>query len=203
MSTPKVAIVIYSTWGHITKMAEAVKTGVEGAGGSVTIFQIPETLPEAVLQKMYAAPKPDYEIITPEKLATFDAFIIGIPTRYGSLPAQWKAFWDSTGGLWASGGLYGKYAGVFVSTGNPGGGQEATVQAVLSTFAHHGVLYVPLGYAKAFPQLTNLSEVRGGSPWGAGTFSAADGSRQPTALELELAGIQGKVFWETVSRVKF
>jgi NAD(P)H dehydrogenase (quinone) len=203
MSAPKVAIVIYSTWGHITKLAESVKAGVESAGGSATILQIPETLPQEVLTKMYAAPKPDYEIITPEKLATFDAFLIGIPTRYGSLPAQWKAFWDSTGGLWASGALYGKYAGVFVSTGNPGGGQEATVQSVLSTFAHHGVLYVPLGYAKAFPQLTNLSEVRGGSPWGAGTFSAADGSRQPTALELELASIQGKTFWETVSRVKF
>ena len=59
------------------------------------------------------------------------------------------------------GSLYGKYAGVFVSTGNQGGGQEATVQSVLSTLTHHGVLFVPLGYAKA-PQLTNLSEVRGG-----------------------------------------
>ena len=129
---------------------------------------------------MHAAPKPNYEIITPAKLATFDAFIIGIPTRYGSMPAQWKvcppmhhfivisllntrqAFWDATGQLWANGSLHGKYAGVFVSTGNPGGGQEATVQAVLSTFAHHGVIFVPLGYAKAFPQLTNLTEVRGG-----------------------------------------
>ena len=52
--------------------------------------RIPETLPQEVLTKLYAAPKPDYEIITPDKLATFDAFILGIPTRYGSLPAQWK-----------------------------------------------------------------------------------------------------------------
>ncbi|KAF7292123.1 flavoprotein [Mycena indigotica] len=200
---PKVAIVIYSMYGHITKMAEAVKAGVEQAGGSVTIYQIPETLPQEVLTKMYAAPKPAYPIITPDELATFDAFILGIPTRYGNLPAQWKAFWDATGQLWSTGKLWGKYAGAFVSTAGPGGGQEVTIQNTISTLTHHGVIYVPLGYAKAFGQLTGLTEVHGGSPWGAGTFAASDGSRQPTALELEIATIQGKAFYETVSKVAF
>ena len=62
---------------------------------------------------------------------------------------------------------------------------------------------MPLGYAHAFAQLSNLTEARGGSPWGAGTFSAGDGSRQPSALELEVAGIQGKMFYETVAKVSF
>jgi hypothetical protein len=61
----------------------------------------------------------------------------------------------------------------------------------MSTFVHHGLIFVPLGYAPAFQQLTNLSEVHGGSPWGAGTFAGTDGSRQPSALELEVAEIQG------------
>lgn len=87
-----------------------------------------------------------------------------------------------------------------MSTGTPGGGQESTAIAAMSTLTHHGIIYVPLGYAKTFPQLTNLSEVRGGSPWGAGTFAAADGSRQPSALELELATIQGENFYQTVSK---
>ena len=39
-----------------------------------------------------------------------------------------------------------------------------------------------------------------GSPWGAGTFASADGSRQPTTLELEVAEIQGKAFYEHVAR---
>ena len=94
----------------------------------------------------------------------------------------------------------------------------------MSTLAHHGVIYVPFGYSHAFSQITNLDQVHGGkqiyfianpfwldmlplhfpgSPWGAGTFSAADGSRQPTPLELEIAQIHGKMFWETVSKVKF
>ncbi|KAJ3551168.1 hypothetical protein NM688_g4869 [Phlebia brevispora] len=123
MSSPKIAIVIYSMYGHIAKLAESVKAGVEGAGGSVTIYQIAETLPQEVLEKMHAPSKPNYPILEPAKLAEFDAFILGIPTRYGNFPAQWKAFWDATGALWAQGALAGKYASVFVSTGTLGGGQ--------------------------------------------------------------------------------
>ncbi|KAG1889673.1 flavoprotein-like protein [Suillus fuscotomentosus] len=203
MSSPKVAIIIYSMYGHIAKLAEAVKAGVESAGGSVTIYQIAETLPEEVLVKMHAAPKPSYPILAPSELASFDAFIFGVPTRYGNFPAQWKAFWDATGGLWLSGALAGKFASVFVSTGTPGGGQEATIINSLSTLAHHGIIYVPLGYKNTFAQLANMTEVRGGSPWGAGTYAGPDGSRQPSALELELGTLQGKGFWEIVSKYKF
>jgi NAD(P)H dehydrogenase (quinone) len=111
--------------------------------------------------------------ITPAKLEEYDAFLLGIPTRYGNFPAQWKAFWDQTGAQWQSGGYYGKYAGVFISTASQGGGQESTALATMSTFAHHGICYVPLGYATAFAILTNMEEVRGGSPWGAGTFAVS------------------------------
>ncbi|KAJ7459251.1 flavoprotein-like protein [Mycena latifolia] len=202
-SGPKIAIVVYTMYGHIAKMAEAVKRGIEQAGGAATIFQVAETLPQEVLTKMHAPAKPAYPLITPDALAAHDAYLMGIPTRFGNFPAQWKAFWDSTSSLWATGGLAGKYAGAFVSSAGPGGGQESTVLATLSTLVHHGVLYVPLGYAPAFAQLTNLSEVHGGSPWGAGTFAASDGSRQPSALELEIAEIQGKTFYGVVSKVAF
>lgn len=121
---------------------------------------------------MHAPPKPtDIPVMDAATLATYDAFLFGIPTRYGNFPAQWKAFWDTTSGQWATGGYWGKYAGVFVSSASPGGGQESTVIASLSTLAHHGIIYVPLGYKTTFPILTNMSEVRGGSPWGAGTFA--------------------------------
>lgn len=142
-------------------------------------------------------------VITAEILKSYDAFLIGIPTRYGNFPGQWKAFWDTTGGLWATGGLWGKYAGLFVSTAGPGGGQESTAIAAMSTFAHHGVIYVPFGYAKAFGQLSNLEEVHGGSPWGAGTFASSDGSRQPSPLEIEIAEIQGESFGEALNKVSF
>jgi NAD(P)H dehydrogenase (quinone) len=126
---------------------------------------------------MYAPPK-DTSITTlsdPKELLQYDAFLLGIPTRFGNFPAQWKTFWDKTGGIWQTGGYQGKYAGVFITNGTLGGGQESTALATMSTLAHHGIIYVPLGYANAFTQLANLSEVHGGSPWGAGSFSVSFG----------------------------
>jgi len=200
---PKVAIVYYSMYGHIAKLAEAEKEGLKKVGIEADFYQIPETLPQEVLAKMHAPPKSDIPVITPAILEGYDAFLCGIPTRYGNFPAQWKTFWDSTGQQWAGGKFWGKYAGTFVSTAGGGGGQESTNIAAMSTFAHHGIIYVPLGYATAFAQITNLSEVHGGSPWGAGTFAGGDGSRQPSALELEIATIHGESFGKAVSKVNF
>lgn len=199
---PKIAIIIYTMYGHIGIMAETAKKGIESAGGSAQIYQVPETLPEEVLAKMHAAPKPDYPIASAATLEEYDAFLFGIPTRFGNFPAQFKAFWDATGGLWAKGTLYGKVAGVFVSTGTPGGGQETTVMNSLSVLFHHGIIFVPLGYGGAFPLLTNFDEVHGGSPYGAGTLAGADGSRKPNKTELGLAEFQGKAFYEAVSKLK-
>lgn len=124
---------------------------------------------------MYAPPK-DTSIPTltdPKTLEQYDAFLFGIPTRYGNYPAQFKTFWDKTGGQWQNGSYWGKYAGLFISTSTPGGGQESTAIAAMSTFAHHGMIYVPLGYKTTFALLAELQEVRGGSPWGAGTFAVS------------------------------
>lgn len=197
---PKVAIIIYTAYGHITTLAEAEKKGIESAGGSADIYQIPETLSEDILKMIHAAPKPDYPIASAETLTQYDAFLFGIPTRFGNFPAQWKAFWDSTGGLWASGALFQKLAGVFVATSTPGGGQEVTILNSLSTLAHHGIIYIPLGYGPTFPLLTTFDEIHGGSPWGAGTFAGADGSKTPNKTELAIAESQGKTFYEAVSK---
>lgn len=197
---PKIAIVYYSMYGHILKLAEAEKKGIESAGGSVDLFQVAETLPEEVLTKMHAPPKAEYPTIDPVGLAKYDAVLFGIPTRYGNFPAQLKTFFDHAGQVWAQGLWHGKMVGVFISTAGLGGGQESTAIAAMSTFVHQGMIFVPLGYAKAFGQITNLDSAHGSSPWGAGTLSGADGSRQPSALELEIAEIQGKSFYETVAK---
>lgn len=145
--------------------------------------RITETLPEEILGLLKAPPKPAYPTIVAADLTQYDAFMFGIPTRYGNMPGQWKvkslvvhlndlraathttrlqAFWDSTGAVWAAGGLVGKYAGVFVSTGTQGGGQEATIMNTMSTLVHHGLVFVPIGYGDAFPILSSLEEIRGG-----------------------------------------
>ncbi|KIW04145.1 NAD(P)H:quinone oxidoreductase, type IV [Verruconis gallopava] len=200
---PKIAIVFYSMYGHIRQLAEAEKKGIEAAGGSATLFQVKETLPDDVLEKMGALNAKDTSIPVlddPKDLLEYDAFLFGIPTRFGNFSAQWKTFWDKTGQIWATGGYWGKYAGLFVSSGTPGGGQESTALAAMSTLAHHGLIYVPLGYKTVFPKLANFDEPHGGSPWGAGTFAGADGSRKPTQLELSIAEEQGKAFYGAVSK---
>lgn len=197
---PKIAIVYYSTYGHIRTTAHAVQKGVEAAGGKADVFQVPETLSSEVLSKMGAPPKSDDPVVTGADVTQYDGILFGVPTRFGTLPAQWKAWWDATGGLWASGAFAGKFAGFFVSTSTPGGGQETTISNSLSVLVHHGFIFVPLGYASAFPLLTNLDEVHGGSPWGAGTYAGPDGSRKPSKLELEIAETQGKTFYETVAK---
>ncbi|RLN38118.1 hypothetical protein BBJ28_00009965 [Nothophytophthora sp. Chile5] len=189
----KLVIVYYSMYGHIAKMAESVKAGVESVGGvTAELYQIQETLPEEVLGKMHAAPKKDHPVATPDVLKDADGILFGIPTRFGSMPAQVKALFDSCGGLWASGALVGKPAGIFFSTGTQGGGQETTAFTSLTFLTHHGMTFVPLGYRS--PLLFNMDETHGGSPWGAGTFAGADGSRQPTKLELDVAKAQGEAF---------
>lgn len=199
---PKIAIVFYSMYGHIRQLAEAEKKGIEKAGGTADIYQLPETLAPEVLEKMHAPPKDaDIPILeSPDQLEQYDGFLMGIPTRYGNFPAQWKTFWDRTGKQWSSGGFFHKYAGLFISTGSLGGGQESTAIAAMSTLAHHGVIYVPLGYAKTFSLMADLSEVHGGGPWGAGTFAGVDGSRQPSARELDIAQAQGELFYQVVAR---
>ncbi|KAJ9152065.1 Minor allergen Alt a 7 [Pleurostoma richardsiae] len=199
---PKIAIVYYSMYGHIKQLADAELEGIKKAGGSADVYQIPETLPEEVLAKMYAPPKPtDIPVLEdPATLEQYDGILFGIPTRYGTFPAQWKTFWDKTGKQWSTGGFWGKMAGIFVSTASMGGGQESTAINAISTLAHHGIIYVPFGYTKAFGILTDLTEARGGSPWGAGTFAGADGSRQPSAKELEIARLQGEAFYGAVAK---
>ncbi|KAL8873977.1 MAG: hypothetical protein Q9174_000631 [Haloplaca sp. 1 TL-2023] len=191
----------YSMYGHVKKLADAELEGIKSAGGTADVYQVEETLSQEVLTKMHAPPKESsIPTITPAKLEEYDGFLFGIPTRYGNFPAQWKAFFDQTGKQWQQGSYYGKFVSVFVSTASLGGGQESTAMSAMSTLVHHGMTFVPLGYKNLFGQLTNLTEVHGGSPWGAGTFAGPDGSRQPTPLELEIATGQGKAFYEMVAK---
>ncbi|ORY94823.1 NAD(P)H:quinone oxidoreductase, type IV [Syncephalastrum racemosum] len=193
----KVYIIIYTLYHHIYTLAKDVQKGLEASGVEAKIFQVPETLPEEVLTKMHAPPKPDVPIITVDDLKEADGFLFGIPTRFGIMPAQMKAFLDATGGLWASGGLAGKFAGTFFSTASQHGGQETTAFTAVTYFAHHGMIYVPLGFAN--PHLFDNSEVVGGSAYGAGTVANGDGSRQPTEKELAIAVTQGENFGKVVS----
>ncbi|KAJ1848629.1 flavodoxin-like fold protein, partial [Coemansia sp. RSA 2703] len=190
---PKIFVLYYSTYGHVHTVAQAITKGLLKSNTvDAELYQIPETLPADVLEKMHAAPKSPVPVITPEKLAEADGFLLGFPTRFGVAPAQVKAFFDATGQLWSQGAFVGKPAGLFFSTGSQHGGQESTAFSFLSHFAHHGIIFVPLGYAS--PLMFDNESVMGGSAWGSGTVAGPDGSLQPTQKELEIAETQGENF---------
>jgi len=150
---------------------------------------VPETLPADVARKHGVKLDQPAPVALPAELGDYDAIIFGTPTRFGNMAAQMRNFLDQTGGLWAQGGLVGKVGSVFTSTGT-GAGNESTVISFVNTLMHHGMIYVGLPYA--CPELGDISEVKGGSPWGAATIAGADGSRQPSAKELAQARFQGR-----------
>ncbi|KAL9296438.1 hypothetical protein ACSQ67_022334 [Phaseolus vulgaris] len=188
----KVFIVFYSTYGHVESLARSLKKGVDSIEGvEGVLYRVVETLPKEVLQQMKAPEKDDtVPLISADKLVEADGLLFGFPTRYGSMAAQMKAFFDSTGQLWKEQKLAGVPAGFFVSTGTQGGGQETTAWTAITQLVHHGMLYVPIGYTFG-AGMFEMDSIRGGSPYGAGVF-AGDGSRQASQTELALAEYQGK-----------
>jgi NAD(P)H dehydrogenase (quinone) len=185
----KVLVLYYSSYGHIETMAGAVAEGARSAGASVDIKRVPELVPVEVAQKSHFKTDQAAPVADVAELADYDAIIVGTPTRFGNMAAQMKNFLDQTGGLWATGKLVGKVGSVFSSTATQHGGQESTILSTQTVLLHHGMVIVGLPYAWQ-GQMT-LAEISGGSPYGASTIAGGDGSRQPSANELEGARWQG------------
>lgn len=186
----KVLVLYYSMYGHIETMAKKVAEGARRVDGvEVTVKRVPETMDSEAFKAAGGKVDQDAPVATPKELGDYDAIIIGTPTRFGNMSGQMRTFFDQTGGLWAKGGLAGKVASVFTSTGTTGG-QEMTITSTWTTLAHHGMIIVPIGYTT--PKLFDISRVSGGTPYGASTIAGADGSRQPDERELEIARHQGE-----------
>ncbi|KAG4973844.1 hypothetical protein AAZX31_11G117800 [Glycine max] len=197
----KIFIVFYSTYGHVESLARSLKKGVDSIEGvEGVLYRVLETLPKEVLELMKAPEKDEtVPLISEDKLVEADGLLFGFPTRYGSMAAQMKVFFDSTGQLWREQKLAGVPAGFFVSTGTQGGGQETTAWTAITQLVHHGMLYVPIGYTFG-AGMFEMDSVRGGSPYGAGVF-AGDGSRQASETELALAEYQGKYMATIVKKL--
>ena len=186
----KVLVLYYSSYGHIETMAQAVAEGAREAGAEVVIKRVPELVPEEVARKSGFKLDQAAPIATVDELPNYDAIILGVPTRFGNMPAQMKNFLDQTGGLWFQGKLIGKVGSVFTSTATQHGGQESTILSTHTVLLHQGMVIVGLPYS--FQGQMSLSEITGGSPYGASTIAAGDGSRQPSENELAGARFQGK-----------
>jgi NAD(P)H dehydrogenase (quinone) len=195
----KVLVLYYSTYGHIEMMAGAVAEGARAAGAQVDIKRVPETAPESVAKAAHFKLDQAAAVARVEDLADYDAVIVGTGTRFGRMSSQMAAFLDQAGGLWASGKLEGKVGAAFVSTATQHGGQEMTLFSIITNLLHFGMTIVGLPYS--FKGQMRLDEITGGSPYGATTIAAGDGSRQPSENELAAARHQGELVARTAAKL--
>ncbi|MEA3002848.1 MAG: hypothetical protein QOH81_1636 [Sphingomonadales bacterium] len=195
----RVLVLYYSAYGHIETMAEAMADGARAAGADVDIRRVPELVPEDLARASgYRLDQP-HPIARVDELRDYDAIIVGVGTRFGRMASQMANFLDQAGGLWASGALNGKIGSAFTSTASQHGGQETTLMAIHTNLFHFGMVTVGLPYA--FQGQMILDEVTGGSPYGASTIAGSDGSRRPSANELEAARFQGGHVAEIAARM--
>ena len=195
----KVLVLYYSSYGHIEKMAYAVAEGVRQAGAEAVVKRVPELVPEEVARKSGFKLDQPAPVATVSELADYDAIIFGTGTRFGNMTSQMKNFLDQAGGLWVQGKLVGKVGSVFTSSATQYGGQESTILTFHPVLLHLGMMIVGLPYA--FQGQTGVSEVMGNSPYGASTIAGGDGSRQPSAVELEGARYQGRHVAEIAAKL--
>ncbi|SDS45420.1 NAD(P)H dehydrogenase (quinone) [Halopseudomonas xinjiangensis] len=195
----KILVLYHSMYGHVEILANAVVEGARRVSGTeVSVKRVPETMPEDAFKAAGGKTDQAAPIASPAELADYDAIIVGTPTRFGNMSGQMRTFFDQTGGLWAKGALRGKVASAFTSTGT-GGGEEMTITSTWTTLAHHGMVIVPIGYG--VPEMFDISKVRGGTPYGAGTVAGGDNSRQPSEDELTVARHQGEFVAQITSKL--
>jgi len=195
----KVLVLYYSTYGHIETMANAVAEGARAAGATVDIRRVPETVSDEIATAAHFKLDQAAPVATIDDLTKYDAIIVGAPTRFGRMPGQLAAFFDGAGGLWATGALNGKVGGAFTSTASQHGGNEVTLFSIITNLLHFGMTIVGLPYSHQGQM--RMDEIVGGAPYGATTMAAGDGSRQPSATELDGARHQGELIAKTAAKL--
>jgi NAD(P)H dehydrogenase (quinone) len=195
-----ILVLYYSSYGHIEVMAHAQAEGAARVPKvRVVVKQVPELVAPEICKASGFVLNQRAGYAVPDELEQYDAVIFGTPTRFGNMAAQMRNFLDQTGALWGRGALVGKVGSVFTSTASQHGGQETTITSFHSTLLHQGMIIVGLPYSE--PRLVAMTEITGGTPYGASTITAADGSRLPTENELAIARFQGRHVAEIAVRL--
>jgi NAD(P)H dehydrogenase (quinone) len=187
-----IAVVYYSSTGHVHQLAVAVAEGAEETGAEVRLRRVPELAPEEVIRgqdawhEHYVKTRASVEEATLDDLEWADGFAFGTPTRYGTPAAQLKQFLDTTGPLWSAGKLADKPATSFTSSQNTHGGQESTLLALNNVFYHWGSVIVAPGYTDP------LLFASGGNPYGTSYVSGQDIAEELPGETLSAARYQGR-----------
>jgi NAD(P)H dehydrogenase (quinone) len=195
----RILVLYYSSYGHVRALAQAQAEGARSVPRArVDVRRVPETVPLAVRERAGFQVDDTPEIGVAD-LTDYDAIILGTPTHFGTMAGAVKQFIDQAGGLWARNALAGKVGAVFTSTGSQHGGHEMAVLSTLVPLLHFGMVIVGMPYT--FGGQTRSDLIVGGSPYGAGSIAGADGSRRPTATDLDGARFQGRHVAQVAARL--
>jgi NAD(P)H dehydrogenase (quinone) len=196
----KVLVLYYSSYGHVEAMANAIAEGARAAGATADVKRVPENVPEDIAKAAYFKLDQAAPIAKVEDLPSYDAIVVGAPTRFGRIPSAMASFWEQAGGLWATGALLGKVGGVFTSSATQHGGNETTLFSMITNLLHFGFVIVGLPYSHGGQM--GHEEVVGGAPYGATTIAGGQGQRQPSKTELDGARHQGELIAKTAAKLK-
>jgi NAD(P)H dehydrogenase (quinone) len=182
-----ILVLYYSRHGATAEMARQVCRGVESvAGMTARLRTVPavSAVSEAV-EDAVPASGPPYASL--DDLKECAGLVLGSPTRFGNMAASMKYFLDGTAGLWLSGALSGKPAGVFTSTSSLHGGQESTLLSMMLPLMHHGMIMVGVPYTESGLMETTA----GGTPYGPTHHAGANSDKAVNEVEKRLCQALG------------
>lgn len=192
-----ILVLYYSRHGATEALAREVVSGIDTVKGAAARLRTVPAVSARTEAVDPAVPDDGPPYATVDDLKACDGLLLGSPTRFGHMAAALKYFLDGTSGLWLSGALAGKPAGVFTSTSTLHGGQESTLLSMALPLLHHGMLLTGLPFTEQDLHDTTT----GGTPYGA---SHVTWSRKPDALsdeEKRLAARLGARVAETAIRL--
>ena len=194
----EVLVLYYSRHGATAEMARQVCRGVEsvnGVGARLRTVPAVSAVSEAVEDAIPASGPP---YATLDDLRECAGLVLGSPTRFGNMAASLKYFLDGTAGLWLSGVLAGKPAGVFTSTSSLHGGQETTLLSMMLPLMHHGMLMVGLPYTER----ELMETAAGGTPYGPSHLSGPNSDKAVSETEKRLCQTLGARVADVAKRLQ-
>ena len=187
MENKYLLILFYSAGGSVRNLAHAIADGAESVGMQTKIRTVPKVSSVAEATEP-SVPKEDEVYCTKDDLINCSGLALGSPTRFGSMAAPLKYFLDTTGDLWATNTLEDIPGFAFTSTSSMHGGQEITINNLITYMLHQGMIIHGSPYSIKELGVTKS----GGTPYGPSHVESFNNSNNLSPDEYTIAKKTGE-----------
>lgn len=185
---PYILVLYYSRFGATALMAQEVARGITSTSRVEARIRTVPPITTTLEKKDNPVPDSGPPYVTLDDLQNCSGLALGSPTRFGNMAAPMKHFIDTTSGLWMSGSLINKPAGVFTSTASLHGGQETTLISMMLPLIHQGMIIVGVPYSEFALNTTT----HGGTPYGPSHYAGSQSDLPLTDDEKSVCRTLGK-----------